>query len=558
MAEYKSDTERAAEFQEKAISIRDYLQEPETMRQLMAALPKWLRADRFIRVFYTAMMQNAKLMECTKQSLLSCMIQAAQIGIEPVFGKAALIPYGKEVQLQLMYKGLMEVARRFADITITGHVVYEIDEFDIEWGDNERIHHKPKFGPDRAQSNKIGAYDIWKVGDEIRSRRFMPASDILFIRDTYSKAWNKDGKASVWGKHEDDMFLKTVIKGHCKLEPQCIEMQRSIELDDRAELGRTQLGMGRIDELPMPTAFDFNKVPEAGPEIDATGGAEQAKGPGKNGEAKTRPPADVVKAISAQSGLPVKAIKEFISYIAKKQERTEAWVEENAVKSPESFIRAVQTRINLLKKSGETPGVKGKAPDPHEALTKEFWNLRVGTGGKTGLKAFVTQHLDRIYKVYPDEVRGKLIEKFNAFYPGETFPAYKAPVSAPPPGQAETTGIGGANNKAPFENPYTNKGEQEGTSGEGQTVAQEVAESILEGHDEEVMLLARFDNSVESVMKFDKSGFEYTLADFESYMMEMAHMEGIPYSSFKADVMRRHQFPDYFDKFIARISGREA
>ena len=108
MAQYKSETERAAELQEKAISIRDYMQEPDTMRQLMAALPNWLRVDRFIRLFYTAMMQNPALMECTKQSLLSCMIQAAQIALEPVFGKAALIPYGKEVTFQPMYKGLME------------------------------------------------------------------------------------------------------------------------------------------------------------------------------------------------------------------------------------------------------------------------------------------------------------------------------------------------------------------------------------------------------------------------------------------------------------------
>ena len=265
MGEYKSETERAAELQEKAISIRDYMQEPETMRQLMAALPKWLRADRFIRLFYSAMMQTPKLLLCTKQSLLSCMIQAAQIGIEPVFGKAALIPYGMEVQLQLMYKGLMEVARRFADITITGHVVYEVDEFDIVWGDNEKLHHIPKFSPERIESKKIGAYDIWKVGNEIRSRRFMPTSDILFIRDTYSKAWKKDGKQSVWGKHEDDMFLKTVIKGHCKLEPQCIEMERSVELDDRAEIGRTQIGLGRIDELPMPSAFDFKGMEPAEP-----------------------------------------------------------------------------------------------------------------------------------------------------------------------------------------------------------------------------------------------------------------------------------------------------
>uniref|UniRef100_A0A6H1ZDC2 Putative DNA recombination protein n=1 Tax=viral metagenome TaxID=1070528 RepID=A0A6H1ZDC2_9ZZZZ len=534
MGEYKSETERAAELQEKAISIRDYMQEPGTMKQIMAALPQWLRVDRFIRLFYTAMMKNYKLMDCTKQSLLSCMIEAAQIGLEPVLGKAALIPYKNEVQFQPMYKGLIEVARRFAYISITAHVVYEADRFEMSWGDDEKIIHIADIrNPDREKSAKLGAYDVWRGDDkEIISRRFMPTSQILFIRDTYSKAWQKDGKASVWGKHEDEQFVKTVIKNHCKLEPQCIEMERAVELDDRAEIQRTQLGMGRIDELPMPTAFDF-KAPETGD----TGTEEQPKGTGQQDGTQASPPADVVKTISAQSGIPVAAIKEFISFIAKRQEKTEQWVEENALKSPESFIRAVRARVETLKKEGEKPKPNGKESEVNEALIKEFWNLRVGHGGKTGLKAYVTQNMKHIYEDYPEAVLAKLKEKFEAFYPGETFPAPFKKQETPPPEETQANGAAG--------------------KVAGQSHAEEVGQGIMERHDEEANLLDRYDNSVESAMKFDKSGVKYTIKELESFMLEMAHMEGIAYSSFKADVMRRHQFLDYFDKFIARISGRE-
>ena len=561
MGEYKSEIERAAELQEKAISIRDYMQEPDTMRQLMAALPNWLRVDRFIRLFYTAMMKNAALMLCTKQSLLSSMIEAAQIGLEPVLGKAALIPYGKEVQFQPMYKGLMEVSRRFADIVITGHVVYEVDEFDIEWGDDERLHHVPKFGPDREKSNKIGAYDIWKVGNEIRSRRFMTTEEIIYIRNTYSKPWQKSGKNSIWGKHENDMFLKTVIKGHCKMEPQCIEMERAVELDNRVELGRSQLGMGKINELPMPSAFDF-ETPEGGP------GPEKPAEPGEpKGKPLTKPPADVAKVMAAQSNIPEKDIREFISFIAKKQEKSIQWVEENAMKSPESFIRAVQVRLDTLKKERdqavETPGDQVGSVDA--AHMKEFWNLRKGKGGKTGLKAYISQHIDRAYNVYSEAVRVKLIEKFNTFYPGENFPPpFKKPVTHETPesqedqGAVETgsTGATGADDKPPFKNPFESDGE-EGTEGKPLIASEQMGENMRKAKTEEVDLVARYENSVESVMKFDKSGVEYTLDDFEKFMMEMAHMEGITFTSFQADVMRQHQFPDYFDKFIARISGRE-
>ena len=580
MKEYKSDTEKMAEMQEKAITIRDYMKEPDTMRQLMAALPNWLRADRFIRLFYSAMMQNANLLDATKQSLLSCMIQAAQIGIEPVFGKAALIPYKREVQLQLMYKGLMEVARRYADIVITGHVVYEVDEFDIEWGDNEKLHHKPKFGPEREKSEKIGVYDIWKVGDTIRSRRFMTTSEVIFIRDTYSKAWEQKGKKSVWGKHENDMFLKTVIKGHCKMEPQCIEMERAITLDDRAELQKSQLGMGRIDELPMPSAFDFkgqfgDTEPEA-PEEPKKQEPGPGAGPGPGPEKK---PADVAKTIAAQSGIDEKVIVEYIDFIAKRQEKTRAWVEKNILESPESFIKAVKNRIATLKAEAEKAKGKGQPETGgvDAAHMKEFWNLRIGKGGKTGLKAYVSQHIERIYEVYSENVRGKLIEKFTGFYPGEAFPKpfkkpeetqetrpedtqgkEETPETRPEdtPDTTHTDGIGGADGQPPFKNPFEEDGQEEGPGERGLTSTEQMGKDIREAKGEEVDLVARYDNSVESVMKFDKSGVEYTLADFEKFMMEMAHMEGITFNSFKADVMRRHQFPDYFDKFVARISGR--
>lgn len=567
MGEYKSETERKAELQEKAISIRDYMQEPDTMRQLMAALPNWLRADRFIRLFYTALMKNGALMLCTKQSLLSSMIEAAQIGLEPVLGKAALIPYGNEVQFQPMYKGLMEVSRRFADIVITGHVVYECDEFDITWGDNEKLHHIPKFGPEREKSAKIGAYDIWKVGNEVRSRRFMTTEEIIYIRDTYSKPWQKSGKNSIWGKHENDMFLKTVIKGHCKMEPQCIEMERAVELDNRVELQRSQLGMGKIDELPMPSAFDF-QTPEGGP------GPEKPVEPGAPvppGKPATRPPADIAKTMAAQSNIPEKDIREFISFIVKKQEKTVEWVEENALKSPESFIRAVQVRLDTLKKEQGTPGGKPEAQGSGDdtAHLKEFWNLRKGKGGKTGLKAYVSQHINRIYDVYSDAVRSKLIEKFNTFYPGETFPPrFQKPVThetqeaqgtqGDQGGQEDQggQGIGGAEDKAPFENPHDRQGE-EGAERKPLTNTEQTGDDIRKAKTEEMELVAKYETSVESVMKFDKSGAEYTLEDLENFMKEMAHMEGLTYSSFQADVMRRFQFPDYFDKFISRITGRE-
>lgn len=550
---YKSNTERAAELQEKALSIRDYMQEPDTMKQIMAALPKWLRADNFIRLFYTAMMQNTELLECTKQSLLSCMIQAAQIGLEPVLGKAALIPYAREVQFQPMYKGLIEVARRFAYISITAHVVYEVDEFDMSWGDDEKIIHIPDFrNPEREESAKLGAYDVWKGDDkEVISRRFMPQSDIIHIRDTYSKAWAKKGAKSVWGLHEDEMFIKTVIKNHCKLEPQCIEMERAVSLDDRAELQKTQLGMGSLNGLPMPSTFDFDvKIPEEEGEPPKTGDKKQA---------------DIVKTLSAQYEIPVADINTFVTYIAKKREKTEEWVRQNALESPDSFARAVKRYTDTLKAEkraaktrGEPQGKDDGKPTPNPAHIKEWSHSRKGQSPSTGLRGFVMKNLERIWTVYKSDVRDLLIAKFKNFYPGEVFPEYKKPIFKPPTTngkkqETEEAGASGADDKPPFDNPLT-RGETEGEQGEqGPSVAEEVGKSIRDAADAEKRHLSNYENAVDAVLKFQNPGDKFTANDIEKFMEEQAHMEGLTVMAFKADVMKMQQFPEYFDKFRTSI-----
>lgn len=569
---YKSETEAAAELQEKAITIRDYMQEPDTMRQIMAALPQWLRADNFIRLFYTAMMKTPKLMLCSKQSLLSSMIEAAQIGLAPVLGKAALIPYKNEVQFQPMYKGLIEVARRFAQITITAHVVYEADEFDLSWGDDEKIIHIPDFtNPDREKSAKIGAYDVWKGGDkEIISRRFMTTGQIIHIRNTYSKTWESKGKKSVWGLHEDEMFIKTVIKNHTKLEPQCIEMERAVSLDDRAEIGKSQLGMGAMHGLPMPSAFDFDLEPEDDEKQKPGEGEKTGKKP------ESPPAADIAKAMAAKSGVPVKDVREYINYIAKKQEADVEVIEKGVLENPDSFIDALKRRLAYLKKSN-----KGEMGSTDAAHMQEFWNKRKGIDGKSGLKFWIEQNFERIKADFSELVKKKLTEKFKTIYPGEAIVAPKKPedtqggpgeesveekearlASQGTPGDAQGTGEGsgtgtlGADTKPPFENPNTASRETEqATVNAAESAASGVGESIRENKELETKMLARYENSLESIMKFPKGKVTYTIEDFEKFMKEMAQMEGLSYITFKVDTMKDFSFPEYYDKFIESIAG---
>lgn len=228
--------------QQKALTIRDYLHDDYVMNQLRMALPKFLDPDRFLRVFYTAILRNTKLMDCSKESMLSVLIESASLGLEPILGKAAIVPYKDVAQFQPMYRGLIDLARRTADVKITAHVVYEKDEFDITYGINEQLHHKPCLSGDRGDI--IGAYTIWTQKDADTSFTFMPVKDIYKIRDrstAYQYAiknpGNKDAQKTPWITDPGEMCKKTVIKRHSKLEPCSIEMVRAVEIDNYNDIG---------------------------------------------------------------------------------------------------------------------------------------------------------------------------------------------------------------------------------------------------------------------------------------------------------------------------------
>lgn len=100
--------------------------------EIQRALPKHMNADRISRIAMTVLRTNEKLRKCNPMSFMGALMQSAQLGLEPNtgLGQAYLIPYGNEVQFQVSYKGLIELAHRSGQYSaIYAHEVYENDEF---------------------------------------------------------------------------------------------------------------------------------------------------------------------------------------------------------------------------------------------------------------------------------------------------------------------------------------------------------------------------------------------------------------------------------------------
>src|ERR1700690_3025545 len=83
-------------------------------QQIALALPKHMDPDRLCRIALTTIRQTPKLLDCDPLSLIKCVVQCAAIGLEPdpLLGRAYLVPFGRECQLLIGYRGMIDLARR--------------------------------------------------------------------------------------------------------------------------------------------------------------------------------------------------------------------------------------------------------------------------------------------------------------------------------------------------------------------------------------------------------------------------------------------------------------
>lgn len=202
--------------------------------QIKNALPTVMTPERFTRIVLTALSSNPKLGQCTPNSFLGAMMQAAQLGVEPntPLGQAYLIPYRNkgtlECQFQLGYKGLIDLAYRSGAVqSIQAHEVHENDEFEYSYGLDGTIRHKPAL---KDRGPVIAYYGVWKTKDGGYGYEVMSVDDVISVRDQYSKA--ADSKFSPWATNFDAMAKKTVLKRALKYAPLKTEFARALSQDN--------------------------------------------------------------------------------------------------------------------------------------------------------------------------------------------------------------------------------------------------------------------------------------------------------------------------------------
>jgi len=207
----------------------------EQRAQIELALPRHMSADRLARIAITAIRKTPKLRECTTVSLLGAVIQSAQLGLEPdgMLGQAYMIPFKREAQLLIGYRGMIDLARRSGRVrSISARVVHDGDRFFYQYGIDERLDHIPSA---TATQEVTHIYAVAQLVDGGHAFEVMSRAEIERVRSC-SRAAN-DGP---WVTHWEEMAKKTAIRRLFKFLPISVEMLRATQLDEMGEAGVPQ------------------------------------------------------------------------------------------------------------------------------------------------------------------------------------------------------------------------------------------------------------------------------------------------------------------------------
>lgn len=241
-----------------------------SQEQIALALPKHLTAERMIRVAITAVQKSPELLKCDLVSILGCVIQASQLGLEldGILGHAYLVPFKNkkerrlDAQLIVGYKGYLALARRSGEVSsFFAHVVHANDCFKFAYGTQGHVTHVPRL---TGRGEPVAVYAVIRLKDGSSDFEVLGWEEIQECQRRYARV-GQDGKPyGPWIDSLEEMARKTAIRRLAKRCPVSVEIQRAAAVDEAEDAGATareELGLTRMDALAEKLA---PKLPQGG------------------------------------------------------------------------------------------------------------------------------------------------------------------------------------------------------------------------------------------------------------------------------------------------------
>lgn len=195
--------------------------------------------QQFMSSVLTLANSNKLLSDCDPVKLYNCCLMAAAIKLpfNQSLGQAYIVPFKGEPQLQIGWKGFVQLAQRsgqYKTINVT-------DVKEGELIDNNRLTGEMKFNwitdNSRERLKTIGYVAYFELLNGYSQTLYMSMADIEKHAKRYSQTYAKG--FGVWKDNFDAMARKTVVKRILsKFGPLSVDMQKAIEYDQANSEGK--------------------------------------------------------------------------------------------------------------------------------------------------------------------------------------------------------------------------------------------------------------------------------------------------------------------------------
>lgn len=230
---------------------------PQFAGRLSKNLPNGMTAEKFMFGVATAVQKNPALLECDAKSVLLAAYEAAEIGINlnPSLQLGYLIPYGKQAQFQLSYRGMIQKGYESKAIrNFFAEVVYANDKFERQLAPKRNLFHAPADG---ERGEAIGAYALVEFVTGNIEFEYLTKEQIDRHRNH-----SKQPDSLMWKKFWEEGWRKTPIRVLAKrlplTNPELEVLAEAIERDATQDLEPEPTGALHLEKdsplITMPKA----------------------------------------------------------------------------------------------------------------------------------------------------------------------------------------------------------------------------------------------------------------------------------------------------------------
>lgn len=203
--------------------------------------------EKIIATATQILVQNPKIMSCTRASFLGAVMQAAILDFDilPQLGNCYFVPYNRnigtkqnkkwiqEIQFQIGYRGWVTLVRRSKNIAnIDAFEVVEGDDFEVTLGLTPNIMHRRNLGIEIEPNgqNLTFVYAFAEYENGIKTFKVLSKAQVENLRQRSPS--QSDGLGGAWFTDYPAMAKGKVLKQLCKLLPLEDSIKSAITADE--------------------------------------------------------------------------------------------------------------------------------------------------------------------------------------------------------------------------------------------------------------------------------------------------------------------------------------